>query len=133
MRAWTSTAEPSRRPSARRSATSRERAIAGGAIARQANDAAPGGAFLACRDQRPEAPGSRAPVARAPPLLIRLVGAEGDAREDRHAAEQLVGGDDLAEADPADRDADERLEVQERARGVGRDVRLPVSEQPERE
>src|SRR5688500_2787656 len=106
MRAWTITAAPSRSPSARSSAVSRERAIAGGGGTR--------GRLRA--DQRAEPPGARAPAARAPPPFAWGGGAERDASEHGDAAEQLRGRDRLAEADPADRDADERLEVEERAR-----------------
>src|SRR5690349_8285161 len=126
MRTWTIRTAPSRTPRARRSATSWVRAIAGAAIGAQASR-------LAGRDQRAETPGSRAPVARAPPLLVRLVGAERDAGEDRHAAEQLVRAHGLVEADPADRHADQRLEVQERSRRVGGHERLPEGEEPERQ
>jgi hypothetical protein len=56
-----------------------------------------------------------------------------DAGEDRDAARDLGGPDHVVERDRAGEGADERLEVHERARQLGRHARLRPGEEPEGE
>ncbi len=60
-------------------------------------------------------------------------GAERDAEQDHRAARELERAERVAEGERARGRADQRLEVQERARELRRDARLPVGEQRERQ
>ena len=60
-------------------------------------------------------------------------GAERDAEQDHRAARELQRPERVAERQRARGGADQRLEVEERPRELGRDPRLPVGEQRERQ
>src|SRR3954465_10477493 len=71
-------------------------------------------------------------VSRSAEGRTSWISAQGNADQDRRAADQLRASERIRERERAGRGADERLQVQECARELGRDARLPVGEERER-